>query len=808
MILQTNENNVINTMDGYSAEFEIESSSKMFDILSSKIYSDPIRAIIRELSCNAIDAHLDIDNKNPIIVYLPTINDPTLIIKDNGIGMTHEDVTTVYKSYGKSTKSSSNKLIGALGLGGKTPLAYTSQFTLTTSRDGTKNHYVIFRNENGIPEVTLINSEPSDETGTEVSLTVKGADITDFYRAAYSTFIFFNQIPIIKRGKNEFFKLFSSSEEIFRSLHDKLLGIQNYATPDELEYEDNLLLRIVDQYSTHYGIIMGQVFYSVDKERLYESEYVGEFTEEAFRFPCSNEYRFIKIIRMEPGSVSFQPSREALNYSVNTKKSLIQSFAKDFVDYSQMILDFKDSQDYLNNIEKINFSYNDRLIKVVRENTKNTILNALFTAYSDAINHFFQSSKLGQTFLFYTNQRTHKYMVQELFSKDFQSRDILFKKLILQKYEALLELDDPEHCVKILEKWTDKPASRNYLGLSSFTAKYLEEMPNNILVAPSFSQYFKDNIGIPCFSISDLIKQYNQINKLPVGAKQRKSSGTRNTDGKCWDNATKREITVQELFDLLKIGEVTYELFEGAYENRGYYYEPNFTSIGPKNSSLENIDNRDWITSRRIPRSTDPKYQISLPKHHIFADYTFFKKNEFWNLKNLYFYKDFFLKELITVFTNIRNDIKKPMVYNNHLFQNCLNTNLVKIGINKYGSAFENTDFGKDFAALVTERKSKETSFKDMGVIIDDYLKCNLLNRGNHLIPQYNQLAIKIKEYGKQLIADISSTMEKNQPKDYIKPLLEKYFMLKFINPQNLDGNELLRVADYIAMVDGLKPID
>lgn len=61
-------------------------------ILSSGLYSNKIRAVIRELSCNAVDAHTSAGNKNPIEVKLPNALDKQFYVKDFGTGLTHDQV--------------------------------------------------------------------------------------------------------------------------------------------------------------------------------------------------------------------------------------------------------------------------------------------------------------------------------------------------------------------------------------------------------------------------------------------------------------------------------------------------------------------------------------------------------------------------------------------------------------------------------------------------------------------------------------------------------------------------------------------
>jgi len=57
---------------GQIGEFRIRNSAKAFNILSSGLYANKIRAIIRELSCNAVDSHIAAGRSGtPFDVHLP-----------------------------------------------------------------------------------------------------------------------------------------------------------------------------------------------------------------------------------------------------------------------------------------------------------------------------------------------------------------------------------------------------------------------------------------------------------------------------------------------------------------------------------------------------------------------------------------------------------------------------------------------------------------------------------------------------------------------------------------------------------------
>ena len=67
------------------SSFTIRNSPAAFEILSAGIYTDGIAAVIRELSCNAFDAHVEAGKADePFEIHLPNKLEPWLSIKDNG----------------------------------------------------------------------------------------------------------------------------------------------------------------------------------------------------------------------------------------------------------------------------------------------------------------------------------------------------------------------------------------------------------------------------------------------------------------------------------------------------------------------------------------------------------------------------------------------------------------------------------------------------------------------------------------------------------------------------------------------------
>src|SRR5277367_5589703 len=134
--------------------YRFEFNKTMFKTLSSTTYSDPIRAVIRELACNSSDAHQMAGTQNKRFeIHLPTTHEPEFIIRDFGTGMDDQEINDLFTMYGGSNKRNSNDVIGALGIGSKSPYAYTQMYNVTTTKNGVTRTYVCHV-ENGMPRLT------------------------------------------------------------------------------------------------------------------------------------------------------------------------------------------------------------------------------------------------------------------------------------------------------------------------------------------------------------------------------------------------------------------------------------------------------------------------------------------------------------------------------------------------------------------------------------------------------------------------------------------------------------------------------
>lgn len=308
--------------------FSIKMNGKSFRVLSSGVYSDKIGSIVRELSSNCYDSHVAAGKRDvPFEVYCPNNFDPFFAVKDFGTGLRYfaytakvvceldgestlyipgdirtdirninimvldetttipvstilydssadqtifrvpltlpngssikvefDDALVLYSTYFDSTKEASNEFIGAFGLGSKTPFAYTDNFLVTNRYNGVERIYNILINESDIPQINLMGSTTTDEcNGLEVKLAVNPADHSKFKDAIKTQLKFFNPAPticndavdmpkIIKDG--EHFILWENSEnKSWDTKYTAAIGNNSYRFGSNIASVDSIFSR-------------------------------------------------------------------------------------------------------------------------------------------------------------------------------------------------------------------------------------------------------------------------------------------------------------------------------------------------------------------------------------------------------------------------------------------------------------------------------------------------------------------------------------------------------------------------------------
>lgn len=295
-----------------TGSFSIAMNGKAFRVLSDTLYQNKIGSIVREISCNAYDAHVDAGKADQeFIIHLPDNFEPWFSVRDFGKGLSAGDIKNVFTVYFQSTKENSNDAIGAFGLGAKTPFSYTDQFTVTSYQNGICTIYSAFITESGVPNIIeMYSSESTEPTGVEIKLSVKSQDYSKFKNEVQEQLKFFKVKPRIENGTCSYIEQG---------------GVTILETQDA---------KLVDTGNSYYRkapyIIQGNVGYPLAIDNLKDT------MPEHFKFFESNNGLYIEL-NFEIGQIGVTASREGVEYNAQTltnidaKMKLVREQVKEYI---------------------------------------------------------------------------------------------------------------------------------------------------------------------------------------------------------------------------------------------------------------------------------------------------------------------------------------------------------------------------------------------------------------------------------------------------------------------------------------------
>lgn len=287
--------------------FSISNSAEFFHILSSTLYSDQILAVVREVLCNAWDAHIAAGvTDKPIQI---TIKDGKLIIKDSGHGIDPDDMGDLYATYGGTNKKNDGNQTGGFGLGCKAPFAYTEHFEVQSCHKGIKTIYNISRScakIMGVPSIIPIVSLPTEDTGLQVTITLQTKDINRFTELVNR---------IVYEG------------EMFATLNGNQLKTLGFVPEGDNNYLAFPYTHTLYHNRGKISIRYGNVIYPITtKPKEIETEF-NEIVKQLDEL--SNNMGYALLIQAPANSISVTPSRESLSmqeHTVNTLKKLFINF--------------------------------------------------------------------------------------------------------------------------------------------------------------------------------------------------------------------------------------------------------------------------------------------------------------------------------------------------------------------------------------------------------------------------------------------------------------------------------------------------
>lgn len=298
---------------GQNIGFGISDSAEFFNILSSTLYKNQKLAVVREVLCNAWDAHIAA-GKQDVPVQI-TLTRDEFIIRDYGLGIPHDKIGPIYTVYGNSTKKHDGQQTGGFGLGCKAPFAYTDHFEVISWSEGKKSIYNVSKSAAevmGKPGMKLImQTDCGTETGLQVRIKLK----TSEDRTSFN-----NLIRTIARN----------GEMNMEMNHEKLETIPfSKMTLDFLVTTRQLI-------DGNYTLMVryGNVIYPISDNEGFAVEYKEVWKiMEALRGNRYARKAYHLVLQAPPHSISVTPSREELSmqeHTVGTLKKLLAVFAQRF----------------------------------------------------------------------------------------------------------------------------------------------------------------------------------------------------------------------------------------------------------------------------------------------------------------------------------------------------------------------------------------------------------------------------------------------------------------------------------------------
>lgn len=275
-----------------------DAQSMVFQLFTKNVYSNPIGTVVREITSNCFDSHIEAKVNPPVLIKKFTDKQTEteyISFIDYGVGMSPDRVQNIYGVYFESTKRVDNTQIGGFGIGGKTPLAYKrstgngegeydNSFYVITISDGIKYYYCIYEGQES-PVISLLHQEETTEhNGTEVRIPVLEKDIRTFEKEMTKQLYYFENI--IFEGFEEGYEKLANDYQIIRGKTFLFRG---------------------DGYNSNMHICLGRVAYPIDYDVLGLNH---------------RDYQLPVALKLNVGDIGVTVSRESLDYSESTIKML------------------------------------------------------------------------------------------------------------------------------------------------------------------------------------------------------------------------------------------------------------------------------------------------------------------------------------------------------------------------------------------------------------------------------------------------------------------------------------------------------
>lgn len=290
-------------------------SAAFYHILSASLYSNPLLAAIREIVCNADDAHQQAGVTEPVQITVGELEGSQgemLVVRDFGHGIPDDKMVDIYLVFGESTKKDDSGATGGFGLGSKAPWAVVDQFFVTSNHNGTKTIYTLVKSDpdnDGRPSIQVMFRGPTTDTGLEVRVPIVGSTSTSEVVAYIKGVVFYSGI------------------------HATLKDTSCRTKPNDLPFLETIDLSKVPGSTTlvrtsytsysgkaHYNPVYATTAQTAKILIRYGTVVYPITDQELIKLPHIPDYAW--VIQAPADSLSLQPSRETLVFTETTKNTL------------------------------------------------------------------------------------------------------------------------------------------------------------------------------------------------------------------------------------------------------------------------------------------------------------------------------------------------------------------------------------------------------------------------------------------------------------------------------------------------------
>ena len=359
----------------------------------SNIYNDPETAVIREYIANAIDATRTTGGS--IEVIAPTDTIPVFVVRDEGTGMDMDTIRDVYSGYFSSTKNTSSDDIGGWGIGAKSGLAIADQFSVTTTKDGTRIKMTVTKTGSAMPQILVesVTEVPGKPNGTAISIPV--ASVYRFNEKLRKFLFFMGTENITVTNLNTYlsYKDTVNDDSDWTYTRNKVCNL--LATHEDIDGSGTSIHMFSGVYPRPIEdgvyVVMGGVYYLIPEAALTTN--LSQELRDAAKLMSDN----VTVIEADIDSVDLSPNREGVQFTEKTRKFIVNVLESFYEKAIRGIIDSASSAENLHEALKIyrenaslfvtgapewndiplsiNVIYPDSGFNVLRKNSSNEYIN-------------------------------------------------------------------------------------------------------------------------------------------------------------------------------------------------------------------------------------------------------------------------------------------------------------------------------------------------------------------------------------------------------------------------------------------------